>query len=454
MITVENLTKQLEQHFDDIIHEKSEAGSYVWKMILGQHPADIATIIENLTPEKQALILKKLSKETAPKIFERLSGISQAYLLSYLDKDFMAYILQNLQTDTLTHFFDYISDELLQEYLKLLQKKQRTLIVSSLNFAPKTAGRLMTSDVLTFPRNFTIKKSITLLQRIGAKRDVQQNIYLTDERNLLAGYIKIQDLVLNKSETSLMDVMQPCEFIARGEDDQEDVARKMKHYDLLSVPIVDEHNTFLGVVTADDIFDVLEEEASDDVYRMSGLSSMEDSYLETPFFSLIKQRSIWLVGLLFLQSFSSVIMSHFDNIFREYTILTFFLTMLNGAGGNTGNQSSTLIIRGLSTGEINKNTMFKAVFKELSSACIIGLILAVASFGRVYFYSSEIIIATTISLSVFTIVVCAMFLGTIIPIILDRFGIDPAHSAAPFLATMMDILGITILCIVSSFMLH
>jgi magnesium transporter len=147
-------------------------------------------------------------------------------------------------------------------------------------------------------------------------------------------------------------------------------------------------------------------------------------------------------------------MSHFDNIFREYTILTFFLTMLNGAGGNTGNQSSTLIIRGLSTGEINKNTMFKAVFKELSSACIIGLILAVASFGRVYFYSSEIIIATTISLSVFTIVVCAMFLGTIIPIILDRFGIDPAHSAAPFLATMMDILGITILCIVSSFMLH
>ncbi len=113
MITVENLTKQLEQHFDDIIHEKSEAGNYIWKMILGQHPADIATIIENLASQKQALILKKLSKEIAPKIFERLSGISQAHLLSYLDKDFMAYILQNLQTDTLTHFFDYISDELL-----------------------------------------------------------------------------------------------------------------------------------------------------------------------------------------------------------------------------------------------------------------------------------------------------------------------------------------------------
>ena len=453
MITVESLTTQLEQHFDDIIQETSESSTYIWKMILGQHPADIATIIENLSSNRQALVLKKLSHVTAPKIFERLSGLAQAQLLSHLDKDFITHILHHLHTDALTHFFDYISDELLQEYLKLLQKKQRHQIISSLSLAPKTAGRLMTSDVLTFPRNFTIRKSIALLQRIGAKRDVLQQIYLTDERNLLAGYIKIQDLVLNKPETSLMNVMKPCDFIARVEDDQEEVAKKMQHYDLLSVPVVNDNNYFLGVVTADNIFDVLEEEASGDVYKMSGITSMEDSYLQTPFFTLIRQRSVWLVGLLFLQSFSSVIMGYFDWIFREYTIFAFFLTMLNGTGGNAGNQSSTLIIRGLSLGEINHKTIYKVLFKEMATGLVIGAILSIASFLRIYFYSHDAYMSFVISIVLFFITFCSISLGTALPLLFDKLGIDPAHSAAPFLATMMDILGISILCITASIML-
>lgn len=453
MIKISTLGAQLEQHIQEVIHESSETGIQIWKLILGHHPADIATIFEYISAPEQALLLQKISKEIAPKIFERMSGLSQAALLEHLEKDFIALILQQMHSDRLTHLFDYISDDQLQEYLKLLQRKQRNQIVSSLNFAVKSAGRLMSSDVLTFPRDFTVKKSIALLQRLGPKRDILQSIYLTDEQNLLVGFINIQDLVLNNAETPLMSIMKPCSFVAQVNDDQEHVAQQMNHYNLIAVPVVNDQNYFLGVVTADDIFDVLEDEATEEVYKMSGLSAIEDSYLETPFWTLIQQRSNWLVSLLFLQSISGVIMAHFSSIYEKYTILAFFITMLIGTGGNAGNQSATLIIRGLSTGEINKKTTLKALFKELNSATVIGFILSFACFIRVYFYSHDFLMATTISIVLFLIVLCSILFGTTLPIVLHRCGVDPAHSAAPFLATIMDICGILILCLVTSIML-
>lgn len=453
MIKISAIGVQLEQHILEVIHESSDVGIKLWKMILGHHPADIATIFEHVNAPEQALLLQKISKEVSPKIFERMSGISQAALLDYLEKDYIAHILQQMHSDRLTHLFDYISDDQLQEYLKLLQRKQRNQIVSSLNFANKSAGRLMSSDILTFPRDFTVKKSIALLQRIGPKRDVLQSIYLTDEQNILTGFINIQDLVLNNGETPLMSIMKPCSFVAQVNDDQEHVAQQMNHYNLMSAPVVNDQNYFLGVVTADDIFHVMEDEATEEVYKMSGLSAMEDSYLETPFWTLIKQRSNWLVSLLFLQSISGVIMAHFESIYAKYTMLTFFITMLIGTGGNAGNQSATLIIRGLSTGEINKKTTMKALCKEINSAGVIGLILSVACFIRVYFYSHDFLMAITVSIVLFLIVLCSIIFGTTLPIILHRIGIDPAHSAAPFLATIMDICGILILCLVTSLML-
>lgn len=450
MLKLEALISHLEDHIQEVLDGSTENGIQLWKAVLGHHPADIAAMIDRMRPERQAPFLKKLSKEVGPRVFERLAASTQSSLLTHLDIDQATYILQQMPSDKLTHLFDYVSDDHLQNYLKLLQKKQRTQIISSLNFLPKSAGRIMTSDVLTFPRDFTVKKSIGLLQRIGSKRDVLQHIYLTDEQHMLAGYIKIEDLVLSKPETPLMHIMFPCDVIARVDDDQEEVARQMKHYDLFSVPVVEQNNHFLGVITADDIFDVIEEEAGEEVYKMSGLSPIEDGYLQTSFWTLIRQRSVWLVGLLFLQSFSSEIMSSYDWVFEKYTIFTFFLTMLMGTGGNAGNQSATLVIRGLTTGEINRKTSWYVLMREMMSASVIGALLGCMSFIRVYTHNQDIMMAGIISLVLFCIIMCSMTLGTAIPLLLDRMGIDPAHSAAPFLATIMDILGILILCMIAA----
>ena len=225
----------------------------------------------------------------------------------------------------------------------------------------------------------------------------------------------------------------------------------MHHYGLLSAPVVDEHNHFLGVVTADDIVDVVEEEASEDVYKMSGLAPVEHSYFQTSFKSLFFQRSMWLGSLLLLQSISGIILNKYQTLIEGHIMLSFFLTMLIGTGGNAGNQSATLVIRGLATGEISRKNAIRVLLREFGMSLFLAAVLFGASFARIYmFYPSRTIEALAISASLFLIVSMSMVLGTFIPFMLERLNVDPAHSAAPFLATLMDVLGIIVYCAICS----
>lgn len=448
MLKTKKIFFQIENNIKEVIKEDSVLGKDLYKLLLQQHPADIAMLVNRLPEKYQIALFKKLPKELAVNVFQELYKKVQALLLIKLKIDDTVSILKKIPTDKLTELFAYLPDEDLKKYLKLFQKVRRNNIISRLSFNPDSAGRIMNSDVITLQKDFTVKKSVSLLQKLGEKRKFLQRIYITDQEDKLVGYINLDDLILNKPETSLKKIIHKNELLINANDDREDIAHEMNHYKLLCAPVVDSNNHFLGVITADDIIDILKEEASEDVYKMSGLTSTENHYFQTPIWKLIWQRSPWLVGLLLLQSVSSFILSGYKNVVDKYFIISMFLTMLIGTGGNAGNQSSAIIIRGLATGEMSRRNGLKVLLREFGVSLFMASLLTVVSFFRVYFFKQDLLSAFAVSLALFFIVVTSMLLGTILPLLLERFNFDPAHSAAPFLATLMDILGVTIYCFI------
>ncbi len=441
---------QIENNIDSVLKETEYIGQDLWALLLQQHPADIATLVSRLDKEDQIALFKKLPTDLSVEVFEYCSEVLQSQLLLKLDKGMASLILKRMPADKVTDLFDHLTDTQLKKYLNLLQKDHRANVISLLHFDPKSAGGIMNSEVLTLPENITIKQSIDLIQRLQPKKEHLQTIYVTDKENTLVGHINIDDLLFNKPPTPLSDIIHKNELIIDVNEDQEDVANQMHHYSLLFAPVVDKQHHFLGMISGADVFDVLREEASEDVYKISGLSPTERRYFQVPFWRLIWQRSMWLVPLLLFQSISSMVLSHYEKLIQQYAILAFFISMLIGTGGNAGNQSGAIMIRGLATGEITRKNGFLVLFRELQASFIIATILAIISFGRVYTTQQNILAAIAISLSLSLIVIVSMFIGTLLPLIFDRLNIDPAHSAAPFLATLMDIIGIMIYCIVSS----
>jgi magnesium transporter len=450
MQKTKKLFSNIRHHIKIVIKEESPNGIELWKKLLTQHPADIADLICRIGDRQQIDLFEKFPSHLASNVFPELPDAIQEHIVTHLDPEEMTAILKRIPADELLDLFDALPDENIKQYLKLLQKKQRSKIISRLHFEPGSAARIMNSDVLSLQRDFSIKKSILLLQKNGDQKDVLHRIYVTNREGVLVGYVNVEDLVINKPETPITRIIHQNELTINVHEDQEDIARQMEHYGLVSAPVVDEHGRFLGAVTADEILTILEEEISEDVYKMSGISNLEHSYFQTPMLSLIKQRIGWLAGLLLFQSLSSFILKQYDALINQYMLIPLFLTMLIGTGGNAGNQSATLIIRGLATGEITSINAIRALIREFSISIIMAFILALVSFGRVFAFYGDVTGAFAVSLSLFIIVITSMIFGALMPIILKRLNLDPAHSAAPFISTSMDILGVLIYCFICS----
>ncbi|MCB9492652.1 MAG: magnesium transporter [Epsilonproteobacteria bacterium] len=450
MLKITEIINQIVDNISSILKEDSPLGKDLWRTLTQQHPADIAMIISKLDDDKQIKLCKKLPRDLQGVVFEKIPSTLQAELLIKFNTDEAAFIMKGLHADDLIDLFEHLSDHDLIKYLKLLQTKQRSQLISLLNFPPNSAGSHMHSDVITLQENFTVKKSIALLQRMELQTELFERIYVTNKNNILIGYITLEQLVLNKPETPLSEIIHLNELQVYAYEDQEEIASQMRHYDLLYVPVVDEKNHFLGVITGDDVFDIIEEEGEEDLYKISGLSPAKDGYFATPVTTLIRQRSAWLVLLLIFQSCSSFILSQYQDLLNKYGMIAVFLTMLIGTGGNAGNQSATLVIRGFSTREMNRRNTLQVLRREFGMSLVIASLLVFVSFGRVYWAYNNLLGALTVSFSLFLIVITSMTLGTLIPILLERFDFDPAHSAAPFLATLMDVLGVLIYCFICS----
>lgn len=448
----EKTLAQVAGNITTVVNEDSPLGVLLWKELIKLHPADIAQFFTSLDKESVKLLFTKFPHALKAHVFSYLSYSMKVYCLSFLDGHDRGQLLSTLPLDELTDFFDELSDEELKSYLKLLHKKDREKVLSLMRFDPESAGGIMNTDVITLMADFTIEKSIQILQRLQPSIELHQQIYVTNQDNELVGHINLEDLVLKNPKTRLASILRKNELVVNVKQDQEAIAHQMLHYKLMTVPVVGDDNVFLGVIPSDTLVDIIEREAAEDVYKISAMTPIKHTYFETPFMKLLYQRSSILIILFLVQIFSSIIMIYYDRLLEGFLIL--FIAMIQSTGGNSSSQSSALVIQGISSGELNASNIRRFLRREALMALLIGATLTIVSFIRIYvLHQGHFWANIAVSLSLGIIVVVSMLLGSLIPVMLRKLGMDPALAAGPFLATLMDILGLLIYCFVSQMIL-
>lgn len=446
----ERILAEFKDNIQAVIHEET-LGKALWQEFIKLHPADIANFFSDLDIATLQLLFGRLPHELKIEVFKEFSDVKKIESLSFMTEHEQAQALNELHADELTDLFDLFSDEELKDNLNLLHKKARQQVLSLMKFHPESAGGIMETEVVTLREDFTVEKSIKLLQRLQLSKDIYQQIYVTDNSNRLIGYIRLEDLVLHRPTTRIGSLLKKNEFVARADEDREQIANKMVHYDLMTVPVVGDDNQFLGVIPTNTLIEVLVQEATEDLQKMSALAPLKYAYFETPFARLFFERSYILITLLLTQSFAAIIMNSYSATMTS--LLLYFTTMLVGAGGNSSSQTSAVVIQGLVSGEIRGTNIFKFLWREFFMALALASVLSVVGFIRAYLTTYALMVSLAISISLFAIVFFAVTLGSCIPLLLRRLNIDPAFSAGPFLATLMDILGTLIYCYVSQLIL-
>lgn len=447
----DRLFDEISANIDTVITRDTPLGVTLWNQLLAAHPADTAQFLSQLPRDQFHKLFVSFPSAHQQAVFGYLSDTLMAYTLSFFDDQQRLSILESVSIDDLTDIFDQLSDEELKKYLNLLSTHDREKVVSLLQFDPESAGGLMDANVLTLMRDFTVEKSIQILQRLQPDRDLHQQIYVVSQDNKLLGHINIEDLVLQSPQVRIGSIMRQNELVVAVHEDQESIAQRMVHYHLMTVPVVAENQHFLGVIPTETLVEIIEKEATEDLYKISAMAPIKQPYFETSFARLLFERSYILILLLFVQSFSSSILKSFETTLSGFLI--YFITMLISTGGNTSSQTSALVIQGMASGEITDANIGRFLRREWLMAGVIAIILGIFSFIRVYITHGHVLGSVIVSLSLALIVLVSVLLGSCVPIVLRRLNIDPAFSAGPVLATVMDVLGLLIYCYVSSLLL-
>ncbi len=454
MKIIEQLALEIKKDLPHVLAEDTTQGSELWKAIIHRHPAEIAQILKLLKEDCLIPLFEKLHKTLGDKVFEKLDVDEQITLIRNLNEERVAEIINTLSPDKVIAIFEALPEDELEKYLKLAHKKKRKSLISSLVFEQDSAGRLVNSEVFCLQSEFTVQKSIAILQGLKNAKDIPAKIFIVDGFHHLVGYIELSDLVKHSPHKRISQILRPVEVVANAHDDQETVVEMFRRYEVVTMPVKDEEGHFLGAISATEILNVVQEEMTEDSFKMSGIRPGKRSYMDTPFIVIVYQRIQWLLPLLLLQSVSAWVMNLYGATIDNNPILTFFMTMLIGTGGNVGNQSATLMVRGMVTGEINMKNKIDILIREVKVAFFTGVVLVGFSMIRVLMTPKCTLPSlAAICLSLFAIIMTSAFLGTFIPLALDKLGIDPANSAAPFISTLMDIIGVTIYCVIASLIL-
>jgi len=451
-MAIQRLFDQINEAMPDVIARNTELGIDLWEELIKLHPADIAQFLSSIKRYDAQQLFNTFPDPIKLEVFEEITDSLKLYCLSSLDDKARGHLLSYLPVDELTDFLDDLPDEDLKQYLKVLHKSDRDQVLSLLQFNPESAGGIMDTNVLTLLQDFTVGKSIQILQRIQPDKELHHQIFITNQDNELKGHINIEDLVLKSPDTRIASIMKPNELIVHADEDREDVVQKMMHYHLTTVPVVSKENIFLGVIPSDTLAEVIEEEASEDIYRMSALAPIKHTYFETPFFKLLYQRCSILLILLVLQTFSTIIIQMYEVMLAGFFMR--FITMLTSTGGNSGSQTSALAIQGMASGEINAANVKRFIRREFFMALLIAIILGVFSLARIFFTHGFTLDGIAVSLSLAAIVLVSIMLGSTMPLLLKKLNMDPAHSAGPVLATLMDVIGLLLYCFICQLLLQ
>jgi magnesium transporter len=413
-------------------------------LLLPVQPVDIAEAIEGLPESMQLIAFRLLSKTEAIEVYEHLDSTVQQALIEEFKRQEVLDIVDKMSPDDRVRLFDELPAKVVSRLLAELSPEERIKTNLLLGYEEDTAGRIMTPEYISLKENLTVTETLERIRNLARVSEIIYYLYVTDASRCLKGIVSLRDLVVSSPEKTLGEIMTRDVVSVHTDTDQEKVARMIQRYDLLALPVVDREDRLVGVVTVDDVIDILEQEATEDIYALGGVQSEGDNYFQTNLLTVARRRVTWLFVLLITNTMTAKIIDSQHDILEKVVVLAAFIPMLIGTGGNVGAQSSTVVIRGLNTDEIKDLGVGQVIFREALAGLLLGGILGTVATLWSFWLQGQIGVSLAVGFSLVAIALLASVAGSGLPFLFKSFGFDPALMSAPFITTAVDVLGVLI----------
>ena len=399
---------------------------------------DIASLLSDLDDKELALAFRLIPKDKAAEVFANMDASMQSYLVEIFTEKELKELLDDLYMDDTVDMLEELPANLVSRILDAVSPDDRVKINELLNYPADSAGSIMTTEYVSLRRDMTVSQAMMHIKRTGIHKETIYTCYVTEQRKLV-GTVSAKELMTNDDDMLIEELMETELIFVRTHTDQEEVAKLFTKYDLIALPVLDEEDYMVGIVTFDDAMDVMVDEATEDITKMAAISPSEKTYFDTSVFAHAKNRIPWLLILMFTSIITGTIITKYENAFAAIPLLVSFIPMLMDTGGNCGSQSSTLMIRGLAVGEIEFRDIFKVIFKEIRVALIVGSLLAVVNGIRIcLMYDWNVKLAVALGITMIAVVIMAKCIGCVLPLAAKKIGLDPAIMAAPLITTILD----------------
>ena len=405
-------------------------------------PVDIAEAIGALPPQLQAIAFRLLAKDEAISVYEYLDTTIQQNLLGLLRSGEMREVMEEMSPDDRARLFEELPAKVVRQLLSELSPEERRVTAELLGYEPETAGRLMTTEYVALKENQTAAVALEIVRRRARDTETIYSLYVTDAQRRLSGILSLRDLLTADHQARIGDVMTEEVLSVRTNTDQEKVARTIQRYDFLAIPVVDLEQRLVGIVTVDDVIDVIEQEATRDLYAAGAVQAGDDDdYFSSSLFTIARRRVVWLAVLVVASFFTSEVIAANEDVLQKVVLLAAFIPLLGGTGGNVGAQSSTVVIRGLSTQSISGLGPFRAIGREALAGALLGLLMMVLVVPFAWWRGESALVGLSVGMSLLAITTLAATAGAGFPLLFDRMGLDPALMSTPFITTCTDVAG-------------
>ena len=425
------------------------------EILINENPIDIADVFEDFPKEKYLIIFKLLPKDFSSEVFSYLSPEKQQEVIENITDDEIKFIVEDMYLDDTVDFIEEMPANIVDKILKNTSSDKRKLINQMLKYPENSAGSVMTVEYISFKDNYTVKQAIEYYRKVAIDKEETDICFVTDTKKKLVGIISLKTLILSKDDSYIQDEMDTNFVSVLTLDDQEEIAALFRKYDLTTMPVVDHEDRLVGVITVDDIVDVIDQENTEDIQKMAAMNPSDEEYLKESVLSLAKHRILWLLVLMISATFTGLVIKKYEDILQSAVYLATFIPMLMDTGGNAGSQSATLVIRGIALEEIEFSDIFKVIWKELRVSILVGFILSAINFIRIYYFTrSGLETSLVVAISMFLTVIMAKVVGGVLPLVAKSLKIDPAIMASPLITTIVDTAALIIFFKLSVVFLH
>lgn len=412
--------------------------------VLTQNNAiDNAKLLESLDPKDCAFAFRLIPKDEASKVFSCMSSSMQAHLVDLFTQSELKEVIDSLYMDDTVDLLEDLPANLVKRILASVDPQKRNIINKLCKYPEDSAGSIMTIEYVSLRKEMTVQEALDHIKATGIHKETIYTCYVLENKKLL-GIVSAKSLITSNRDTKIEKLMNKNIISVQTHTDQEEVAKLFRKYDLIAMPVLDSENCFVGIVTFDDVMDVMIDETNEDISKMAAIEPNEKGYFETTVWQHAKHRIMWLLILMFSATITGSIITRYENAFQAVPLLVSFIPMLMDTGGNCGSQSSTLIIRGLALGDIKFKDLFRVIFKEFRISLIVGAILAVANGLRIFIQYQNPQIAIVVALSLAIVIILSKFIGCVLPLFANKVGLDPAIMASPLITTIVDTCSILV----------